>query len=101
MRHVRLDPVADAPKLHATIPLAQAEMHADRVDRMFMVWQLDLRVKKTSAFQTIGRNVDVLRENDRVLAENRIAVMTRRIDGIFSVGKVRPDLVGQKLELRV
>ena len=74
-------------------------MQTESVDVLLMPWNLKDRVQDASLLQTVGRDVDVLPAFDGVLAEDRVAVMAGVVNGIPTVSKVMPDLIGEVFKL--
>lgn len=84
-------------------PLAfeQAQVDAD-----YMYFLLDFRypdgaMQKTAAGRSHVGDIDVFPSDERVFAEDGIAVVAGFIDGVLAIGVMLPDLVGEKFELTV
>ena len=79
----------------------QAEVDADDMHGVSQPRDLDDAVKESSFFNVICGYVDILRPRKGILAQDCVAVMPIRIDGVFAVSVVGPELMSQKFELRL
>lgn len=82
------------------VRLPQCEMHADRVQRLPGVRDVEHAMQHAARFGSSYRHVDVPPGGDRVFRQDRIAVMAAGRDRIAAVGVLRPDLVGEEFVLR-
>ncbi len=100
-RHLAIEALDDRADLVAPAALVQREVHADAVQPLRHLRQLDLAVKHAATLQGMVRDVLVLGAQDRVAAEDGVAVVAVVVDGVAPVGEVRPHLVGEKFVLRL
>ncbi len=61
----------------------------------------DLKTSLQKMAEVLKRDVDIFPFDDRVLAQDSVAMMARFVYRIFSIGMVMPYFVGKKLELVV
>jgi len=85
----------------APAALGEREVQADAVQRLGEFRQLDLAMQQAAALQAVRRDVLVLGAQYRVAAEDGVAVVAVVVHGVAPVGVVAPDLVGEKLVLRL
>ena len=91
------DQIQQPIHLLPAVRLAQAEMHADRVQRI--VSHRDDRVQKAPWLGLANRCIDIAPGGDRMPGEQRIPVMPTRRNRIATVGVLSPDAVRQYLVL--
>lgn len=61
--------------------------------------QRDYGVQDASLFEPIRRDIQIFPFGERKLAEDGVSVVAGGVHGVFSVGVMRPDLVGEKFKL--
>ncbi|MCY1433526.1 hypothetical protein D9M71_495570 [compost metagenome] len=95
------DQTAEQAELLLALRLAQAEVHADGMQRYGVTGQLDLRVQQSALFvAALDRNIQVAVTADRKFGQQGIAMVPLRIHGIAPVGVLRPHAVGEEFVVR-
>ena len=92
--------LAQQPQLLLAVRFAQAEVHADRVQRIRAVVDVQLAMQQSAFLVPGDRDVAIPVRADRVLRQQRVAVVAVRIHRVAPVGGVRPDRIGEELVLR-
>lgn len=62
---------------------------------------LDDSVEQSPSLHPVCGNIDVLPRSERMLAQDRVAVVAAGVDRVLSISEMRPDFVGQEFELRL
>ena len=92
-RHCVRDQVEQPLQLNATMRLTQSKMNADGVQWQCETLHVDHAVKQSARFGASDRYVEVLPPQDRMLREERVALVAASRDRIAAVCVLRPDLV--------
>src|SRR6267142_1118817 len=97
--HLAVQPLDQRAHLLAPAALVEREVNADAMQRRGRAGNVDLAVQEAAALAPVERDVLVLGPADRVTAEDRVAVMAVRVDGVAPVGEVGPHLLREKFVL--
>ena len=97
--HDVIDGVAQPAQLESPVRLAQAQVHADRVQRHRAAGNLDHAMQQSAGLMALHRDIAIVLAGDRKSRQQRIAVMAFRIDRVAAVGVLRPDRVGEEFVL--
>ncbi len=74
-------------------------MHTHGVKRFIESRRLDNGMQQASTLESVRGHIDVLPRNDRHFTEDRVAVMPEHVDAIAAIGNMRPERIGNELEL--
>src|SRR5258708_13413348 len=103
-RRVRRYQLFDAVFQKGDLPLAptpeQPQVHIDAVKRVRPTRYGDFTMQHSTAFAVVHGNVFIIPAGDRILAEDRIAMVPAIVACVLSVGKIVPDGVVAELMLR-
>src|SRR5207244_4665406 len=80
--HLAIEAIDDRADLVAPAALVQREVHADAVQGLRDLRQLDLAVKHAATLQGVVRDVLVLGAQDGIAAEDRVAVVDGGVGGV-------------------
>lgn len=93
------DSAAQGSDLLVSSPVEQVEMETEDMQGVGQSRQRDYGVQDASLFEPIRRDIEIFPFGERKLAEDGVSVVAAGVHGVFSVGIMRPDLVGQKFKL--
>ena len=80
--------------------LEQSQVNTYAVQIFWPAGNTDFAMKQATTFKTVCGNIFIVPTRNGITAQNRIAVMPFIVYRIFSIGKIGPDRVSQKLMLR-
>lgn len=98
LRDVLMNPLPDSLELLGTTAICQVQMHIQEVQGLAII--LDASVKYASSLKSMIGDVDVFPALNRKARKDGVAVMSLRVNGVFAVCEMWPDLISQKLKLR-
>jgi len=95
-----LEPVAEFPGLFRAVVLEQIEMETNEMNGLVPSGNLNGNMEGSPLFESGVRKIQIIPTEDGKAAENRVPMMALFVDRVFSVSKVGPESIGEKLELR-
>ncbi len=93
------DSGAEGLDLLVSSPVEQIEMETEDMQGDGQSGQRNPGVEDSSFFEAIRGDIQIFPFGEGELAEDGVSVVAVGVHGVFPVGVVRPDLVGQKLKL--
>ena len=95
-----VDIVADGAVLFEAVRFAQIEVDTQTHQRIFPTFGYDFAMQQAALFEFVDTDVEVVFRFQRQAAENGVAVVSFRIDGIFAVAAMIIEAVADDVVMR-